>query len=85
MFDVIFCKRNIVIINKNSCYIFDIYATKTERGKKYNDDLTIIQININNFTRFGKSLALYQIQDNKDIYLNNLKISDLDIVNCQKV
>ena len=77
-------KTNLI---KNTSYIFSLFASDTSKGKKYNKDLNIIQININNFTRYNKPVLDYKfINDNYGYnYLDSLKIYELDIVKCKKM
>ena len=77
-------KTNLI---KNTSYIFSLFASDTSKGKKYNKDLNIIQININNFTRYNKPVLDYKlINDNYGYnYLDSLKIYELDIVKCNKL
>ena len=72
------------LIIKNTSYIFSLYSTDTSRGDEYNKDLKVVQININNFTIFNKPILDYKlINDNYYyVYLDSLKIYDLDIVKC---
>ena len=75
------------LIIKNTCYVFSLFSTDASSGKEYNKDLVVIQININNFTRFNKPILDFKIIDNtySNIYLNNIEIFDLDIVKSSKV
>ena len=75
------------LIIKNTSYIFSLFASDTSRGDEYNKDLEVIQININNFTRFNKPVLDYKIMNKKygHVYLDSLKIYDLDIVKCNKL
>ena len=72
---------------KNTSYIFNIFSRYTSSGNKYNKDIDVIQININNFSRFDKPILDYQILNNSYsyVYFRGLKILDLDIVNCRSV
>ena len=75
------------LLIKNTSYIFSLFASDTSRGKDYNKDLNVIQININNFTKHNKPILDYSII-NKNYsynYLDSLKIWDLDIVKCKKM
>ena len=73
------------LIIKNLSYICSIFSKDSTKGKKYNKDLEVIQININNFTRFNKPVLDYQIINNSYgiVYFSGLKIYDLDIVKCK--
>ncbi len=75
------------LLIKNTSYIFSLYCTDVSRGDEYNKDLNVIQININNYTRYNKPVLDYKIiNDNYSyIYLDSLKIYELDIVKCNKL
>jgi hypothetical protein len=75
------------LLIKNTSYIFSLYSTDASRGDEYNKDLNVIQININNYTRYNKPVLDYKIiNDNYSyIYLDSLKIYELDIVKCNKL
>ena len=75
------------LLIKNTSYIFEIFSNNTSNGEDYNEDLEVIQININNFSRFKKPVLDYQIINNdySHVYFNGLKIWDLDIVKCKKL
>ena len=80
------CYYNALLI-KNTSYIFSLYSTDASRGEEYNDKLKVIQININNFTRFNRPVLDYKIMNENygNVYLDSLKIWDLDIVKCKKL
>ena len=77
------------LIIKNTSYIFSLFASDTSKGDEYNKDLEVIQININNFTKpnFNKPVLDYKIMNENygNVYLDSLKIWDLDIVKCKKL
>ena len=75
------------LLIKNTCYIFNLFSTNTTNGELYNDDLEVIQLNINNFSRFNKPILDYRLKDTTydNLYINNIKILDLDIVKCKKL
>ena len=75
------------LLIKNTSYIFSLFTSDISRGKDYNKDLNVIQININNFTKHNKPILDYSIINNNYgyNYLDSLKIWDLDIVKCKKM
>ena len=75
------------LLIKNTSYIFSLFSTNASIGEKYNKDLEVIQININNFSRFNRPVLDYQIMNSNYycVYLDSLKIYDLDIVKCNKL
>ena len=75
------------LLIKNTSYIFSLYSTDASRGEEYNDKLKVVQININNFTRFKRPVLDYKIMNESlgNVYLESLKIWDLDIVKCKKM
>ena len=75
------------LLIKNTSYIFSLYSTDASRGNEYNKDLEVIQININNYTRFNKPILDYKIINNNYgyVYLDSLKIYELDIEKCNKL
>ena len=75
------------LLIKNTSYIFNLFSANTSIGEKYNKDLEVIQININNFSRFNRPVLDYQIMNSNyySIYLDSLKIYDLDIVKCNNL
>ncbi|MBQ3421414.1 MAG: hypothetical protein IJH34_07040 [Romboutsia sp.] len=75
------------LIIKNLNYLCSLFLNNNTKGKKYNKDLEIIQININNYSRFNKPILDYQIINNSYgiVYFNGLKIYDLDIVKSKKL
>ena len=64
------------LLIKNTSYVFNLFASQADSGKRYNRDLFVYQININNFSRNNKPILDYQILNYKyhKIYLNNFKI-----------
>ena len=75
------------LIIKNTSYIFNLFASHCDKGKKYSTRLQVIQININYFSRFNKPVLSYQLLNQKydKLYLNNFKIYDLDIVKSNEI
>ena len=75
------------LLIKNTSYIFSLFSTNASIEQNYNKDLEVIQININNFSRFDKPVLDYQIMNSNyySVYLDSLKIYDLDIVKCNKL
>ena len=76
-----------VYLIKNTSYIFSLYATDASKGEDYNKDLEVVQININNYSRFNKPILNFMMLDtvNSITYLDSLKIFDLDIVKSKKM
>ena len=72
---------------KNTSYLFELFSTYISKGEDYNDDLKILQININYFSRFGKSVLNYKMMNYtyQYVYLDNIKIWDLDIIKAQEL
>ena len=72
---------------KNLNYLCSLFLNNNTKGKKYNKDLEIIQININNYSKYNKPVLDYQIINNSYgiVYFNGLKIFDLDIVKCRSM
>lgn len=72
---------------KNLSYIFSLFATSNKRGRKYNDNLIMLQINLNTYKEDDEELNVYEIRNikNNSPYFNNLKIYSLDIVKCHKI
>ena len=75
------------LLIKNTSYIFSLFSSYTSCGDDYEKDLEVIQINVNYFSRFDKPILDYKIlNDDYDyVYLDALKIYDLDIVKCRKL
>ena len=75
------------LIVKNLSYICGLLSKNTSKGDNYNEDLEVIQININNFSRFNKPVLDYQITNNSYgiVYFRGLRIYDLDIVKCNNL
>lgn len=72
-------------ITKNLSYVFTLYGRGFDKGEKYRDNKMIIQINLNAFSEKKNKdyLVDYMIRDkNGDVYIDNLKIFNLDIVKC---
>ena len=72
---------------KNLSYTFSLFATSGKVGKKYNSDLVLIQINLNNFSEEEEELNIYEFTNIKSgkVYFDNLKIFSLDIVKCSEI
>ena len=72
---------------KNTSYVFSLFSRYTSKGDEYLENLKVIQININNFSRFNKPIIDYRIMNNSYgyIYLNNISIYDLDIIRSKKL
>ena len=70
------------LLIKNTSYAFGLFSSYTSKGKKYPSNLEIIQINVNNFSRFDKPILDYKVMNNNYgyTYIDGLKIFDLDIV-----
>lgn len=75
------------LVIKNLNYLFSLFLNNNVRGEKYNKDLEIIQININNYSRFNKPILDFGIINSSYdiVYFRGLKIYDLDIVKCRYV
>lgn len=73
------------LIVKNLSYLCSLFAKDTSKGNKYNNKLKVIQININNYSRFNKPVLNYKIMDSSYgvVYFRGLRIYDLDIVKCK--
>lgn len=76
------------LIVKNLSYVFDLFSTHVKKGETYNDNLTVMQININCFKEQStKFLSRYHIREDYDnnIYSNNLVLYSLNVVNCHNL
>ena len=75
------------LLIKNTSYIFNLFSSHASCGEVYQKDLKIIQININNFSRFHHSMLDYKLLNDNYyyVYLDSLKIYELDIVKCKKM
>lgn len=75
------------LMMKNLSYIFSLFATSNKKGRKYNDQLIMIQINLNTYKEEQDELSIYEIRNikNNNPYFSNLKIYSLDIVKCHKI
>jgi len=72
---------------KNLSYIFHIFKTNSVKGDKYNDNLEVTQININNFSNGDKSLSKYYLKEDEsnELYTRSLQIFDLSVVKCKEI
>ena len=75
------------ILIKNTSYLYELFSTYVSRGEDYNENLKVIQININHFSRFGKSVLSYKMMNYtyQYVYLDNIKIWDLDIIKTREL
>ena len=75
------------LLIKNTSYAFGLFSSYTSSGVEYPEDLEVIQININNFSRFDKPILDYKIMNSSYgyVYINGLKIYDLDIVKSRRL
>ena len=79
------------LIVKNLSYLFWLFSTSFKRGEKYNENLIVTQININcfkdTFASNTKPLSKYHLRedDTNELYLENVGIYNLNVVNCSKV
>ena len=67
---------------KNTSYLFSLFFTYASQGMEYNDNLKVIQININCFSRFKRPVLDYKILNSSYgyVYFDNVRIWDLDII-----
>jgi len=75
------------LIIKNLSYIFHLYKTNSISGESYNEDISVLQINLNNYDINDKPLSRYlikEIEDN-DVYTDSFEIMTLSIVKCKKM
>lgn len=81
------------LVIKNLAYLCQIFCRETKTGDQYNENLNVMQININCFTKNNNEtfkednkeiLNEYKIQNvkTKEIYAKNISILTLDIVKC---
>ena len=79
------CYNSLII--KNLSYLCGLFSKDANKGEDYNDKLEVIQININNYSKYNKPVLDYQIINNSYgiVYFNGLKIFDLDIVKSKKL
>ncbi len=79
------CYNSLII--KNLSYLCGLFSKDTNKGEDYNDKLEVIQININNYSKYNKPVLDYQMINNSYgiVYFNGLKIYDLDIVKCRSM
>lgn len=74
---------------KNLAYLCDLFSTFTKKGEKYDENLTVMQINIDCFENSSqkKPLSRYYLreEESNEIYVDNLAIYSLNIVKCNKI
>ena len=73
------------LILKNLAYACKLFSTSFEKGKNYNKNFHVIQININTFKEPSKKpLSKYYLKEDttNDIYNKNIVIYSLNVVNC---
>ena len=72
---------------KNLSYVFHIFKTNSVKGDKYNENLVVTQININNFNTGDKALSKYYLKEEEtnEIYSRSLEIFDLSVEKCKKI
>ena len=75
------------ILVKNTGYVFSLFSRYSSKGVEYNKDLKVIQININCFSRFNKSVLDYRILNGKYgySYFSGIEIWDLDVIQSKKL
>ena len=76
------------LIVKNLSYLFNLFSSSTKKGEQYNEDLTVMQINLNCFNEYvNKPLSKYHIRedDTHQLYAKNLVIYSLNIVKCHDI
>ena len=73
------------LILKNLAYACKLFSTSFEKGKNYNKNFHVVQININTFKEPSKKpLSKYYLKEDttNDIYNKNIVIYSLNVVNC---
>ena len=79
------------LIVKNLSYLFQLFSTSFKKGKEYNENLIVMQINLNCFKdkKYNeiKPLSKYHIRedDNHNIYTKNVVIYELNVVKCHEI
>ena len=78
------------LIVKNLSYLFMLFSTSFSKGKAYNENLVVMQININCFSDSNgniKALSKYHLREDDDgkLYAKNLVIYDLNVVKCHEL
>lgn len=78
---------SMTMLMKNTSYLYELFSTYVSKGENYNENLRVIQININYFSRFGKSVLNYKMMNYtyQYVYLDNIKIWDLDVIKAKEL
>ena len=65
---------------RNASFIFDTYSHEVRRGKEYNEDTLIIQINLSYRTKIEEIKRIYKVMDKRgNEYIKNFMIYDINM------
>ena len=76
------------IIIKNLSYLFGIYSRSSKKGKDYNENILIRQVNLNCYDNDkDKVLSKYTLleEETHKLYSNSVAIFDLNVAKCNEV
>ena len=65
---------------RNASFIFDTYSHEVRRGREYNEDTLIIQINLSYRTKIEEIKRIYKVMDKRgNEYIKNFMIYDINM------